>query len=95
MHKIENTKNFKPIFKDSNLGWYQENKGGGTIAGTYIHGIFENDDWREQYINLIRKNKNLPILKKKSIPYKIKRELIIENLASEFDKHLTLTTVLN
>ena len=41
-----------PIFKDSELGWYSENKGGGTIAGTYLHGIFENDEWRAKYINV-------------------------------------------
>ena len=71
------------------------NKEGGTIAGTYIHGIFENDNWRDHYINLIRKSKNLPILNTKSISYKIKRNSIIDNLANEFDKHLSLNTVLN
>ena len=71
------------------------NNGGGTIAGTYIHGIFENDRWRDQYINLIRKRKNLPILNKKSISYKKKRESIINNLANEFDKHLNLTSFFN
>ena len=95
LDNIQDTKNIKPIFKDSNLGWYQENKGGGTIAGTYIHGIFENDYWREQYINLIRKNKNLPILKQQSISYKMKREFIIDKLASEFNKHLNIASVLN
>jgi len=96
--ELENTQtlvNIKPIFKDLNLGWYKENKEGGTIAGTYIHGIFENDNWRDQYINLIRKSKNLPTLNKKSIPYKKKRESIIDNLANEFDKHLNITSVLN
>ena len=78
-----------------NLGWYKENKEGGTIAGTYIHGIFENDYWRDQYINLIRKSKNLPILNTKSISYRIKRESIICKLANEFDKHLNISTVLN
>ena len=96
--QLENTQtlvDIKPIFKDLNLGWYKENKEGGTIAGTYIHGIFENDNWRDQYINLIRKSKNLPTLNKKSIPYKKKRESIIDNLANEFDKHLNITSVLN
>jgi len=73
---------------------YKENNEGGTIAGTYIHGIFENDNWRDQYINLIRKSKNLPILNKKSISYKIKRESILDNLANEFNKHLNLTSFL-
>jgi len=96
--ELENAKTFvniKPIFKDLNLGWYKENKEGGTIAGTYIHGIFENDNWRDEYINLIRKSKNLPIFNKKSISYKKKRESIIDNLANEFDKHLNITSLLN
>ena len=67
---------------------------GGSIAGTYIHGIFENDSWREQYINLMRKSKNLPILNKKSISYKEKRESIINNRANEFNKHLNLNSFL-
>ena len=93
----ESQKNLKPkpIFKEINLGWYIENRNGGTIAGTYIHGIFENDIWRESYINLIRKNKNLPKLVKRSRPYKIKRESIINNLANEFEKHFNITSLLN
>ena len=64
LNKTQNSLKIKPIFKDLDLGWYTENKEGGTVSGTYIHGIFENDSWRDQYINLIRKNKNLPILNK-------------------------------
>ena len=44
---------------------------------------------------LIRKNKNLPLLNKKSISYKKKREYIINNLANEFDKHLNLKLFLS
>jgi adenosylcobyric acid synthase len=95
LDNIENSFKISPIFKDFNLGWYKENNEGGTIAGTYIHGIFENDSWRDQYINLIRKSKNLPILNKKSTSYKIKRELIINNLANEFDKYLNIEQLLN
>ena len=91
----QNLLKIKPIFKDLNLGWYKENNEGGTIAGTYIHGIFENDDWRDQYINLIRERKNLPTLEKKTKSYKVKRESIIKNLAKEFDKHLNLSSLLN
>jgi len=96
--EIDHTQNsmyVKPIFRDLNLGWYKESKEGGTVAGTYIHGIFENDNWRDQYINLIRKSKNLPLLNKKSISYKVKRESIIKNLANEFNKHLNIAAVLN
>ena len=88
-------RNLKSIFKNSELGWYVENNVGGTIAGTYIHGIFENDIWREHYINLIRKSKNLPKLDNKTISYKLKREIIINNLAKEFNNHLNLSSLLN
>ena len=60
-----------------------------------MHGIFENDNWRDQYINLIRESKNLPISNTKSISYKLKRESIIDNLANEFNKHLNISAVLN
>ncbi len=85
----------KPIFKDSDLGWYRENIQGGTIAGTYVHGIFENDDWRDYYINLIRIKKNLPNLDKKTRSYKMKRESIINNLSNEFNKHFNISSLLN
>jgi adenosylcobyric acid synthase len=95
LDETQSSLKINPIFKDLDLGWYKENKKGGTIAGTYIHGIFENDIWRDQYINLIKESKNLPILNKKSISYKEKRESIIDNLANAFNKHLTITEVLN
>ena len=75
--ELDNSQNLlkiNPIFKELNLGWYKANKEGGTIAGTYIHGIFENDIWRDQYLNLIRKKKKFPALKKRTSSYKVKRE---------------------
>ena len=95
LDKTQDTFEIKPIFKDKDLGWYKEINKGGTIAGTYIHGIFENDDWRNNYLNLIRKNKNLPILNKKTSSYKMKRESIIDKLANEFNKHFNISSLLN
>ena len=90
----QDTSKIKPIFKDLDLGWYKVNSFGGSTAGTYIHGIFENDEWRDQYINLIRRSRNLPLLDKKTKSYKIKRESIIENLAFEFNKHFDMSSIL-
>ncbi len=95
LDRSQDTLKIKPIFKDLDLGWYKENSQGGTIAGTYIHGIFENDEWRDHYINLIRKSKNLPLLNKKTRSYKIKRESIINNLANEFNKNFNISSLLN
>ena len=83
-----------PLFNNNNLGWYFENERGGSTAGTYIHGIFENDLWRESYINLIRNKKGLPILDKKIKNYKIKRDSIIENLSIQFNKYINLSKIL-
>ncbi len=94
LDRSQDTLTIKPIFKDLDLGWYKENILGGTIAGTYIHGIFENDDWRDHYLNLIRERKNLPSLDKKTRSYKMKRESIIDNLANEFYKHLNISSLL-
>ena len=49
----------------------------------------------DQYINMIRKRKNLPALEKRTRSYKVKRESIIENLANEFNKHLNISSLLN
>jgi len=85
----------KPLFEDYNLGWYFENNKGGSTAGTYIHGIFENDIWRKSYINLIRNKKGLPILDNQINNYKIKRDSIIENLAIHFNKYINLSEILS
>jgi len=35
----------------------------GNVFGTYVHGIFDNDNFRRQFLNAVRLNKNLPPLK--------------------------------
>ena len=95
LDRSKGTSKIKPIFNGLDLGWYKENCQGGTIAGTYIHGIFENDDWRDHYLNLIRKGKSLPLLDKRTRSYKMKREKIIDNLANEFKKHFNISSLLN
>ena len=34
----------------------------GNVVGTYVHGIFDNDNFRRQILNAIRRKKNLPPL---------------------------------
>ena len=34
----------------------------GNVFGTYVHGIFDNDDFRRKFLNAVRLNKNLPPL---------------------------------
>ena len=85
----------RSIFKNKNLGWYIDNGKKGSIAGTYIHGIFENDLWRNSYIDLIRQKKGLPKLDNKIKNYKMTREKIIDNLSNEFKKNINISLLIN
>jgi len=91
----ENGSKVYDIFREDNLGWYDICNESGIIAGTYIHGIFENDKWTNSLFNLIREKKGLPILDKKNKSYKIKREAIIDKLANQFTKHINISSLLN
>ena len=93
--KREKKENLKNIFSKNNIGWYVDNNEKGSVAGIYIHGIFENDLWRINYLNLIRNKKGIKILDKKYTPFIIKREAIIDNLANQFKKHINITSLLN
>ena len=84
----------KNIFKQNKLGWCIDKKKG-TIAGIYVHGIFDNDLWRIDYLNLIKVKKGIKIIDKKYTPYKIKRDEIINNLANQFKKHINIEALLN
>ena len=96
-HLVEelNRKETKPLFNKKDLGWYIDNGNKGSISGTYIHGILENDEWRNCYINMIRDKKDLPKLDNKFKTYKIKRDKIIDHLASQFEKHIDMSLILN
>ena len=88
-------KKINPIFENERLGWYFINNNKGSITGTYLHGIFENDAWKNSYFNEIRVKKGLKLLDKKLISYKIKKDAIINNLATQFKNHINITSLLN
>ncbi len=93
--KCEGGKDLKKIFNQNKVGWYIDNNEKGSTAGTYLHGIFDNDKWRINYLNLIKNKKGIQILDKKQKSYKIKRETIINNLANQFKKHINITSLIN
>ena len=87
-------KKLKNMFKQNNIGWFIDNSERGSISGSYLHGIFDNDNWRINYLNLIRIKKGIQILDKQNKPYKIKREAIINNLSEQFKKHINIESLL-
>ena len=78
------------LFKNSSLGWVIEKKDKSFIGGTYLHGIFENDDWRRQWINKIRHKKGL---NKSNINEKRncdEREKLIDLLTDTFERNINI-----
>lgn len=65
------------------------------ILGTYLHGIFDNDKFRRDFLNIIRKKKNLPplditrnIFAEKQKNYDRLAEIVRENLNMDLLKKI-------
>jgi adenosylcobyric acid synthase len=74
-------------------GYYGEN---GRIIGTYLHHLFHNDQWRNQWLNMIRKSKGLP--EKEVVHIKDYKDQRFDNLARQMKEHLNwelLTNIIN
>ena len=78
------------LFKNSSLGWVIEKKDKSFIGGTYLHGIFENDEWRRQWINKIRQKKGLNHLKINEENNSDKREKLLDLLTDAFEKNINI-----
>ena len=82
------------LFKNSSLGWVIENKNKSFIGGTYLHGIFENDKWRRQWINKIRQKKGLHELDVNEKDDCIKREKLLDLLTDAFEKNINIDVLI-
>jgi adenosylcobyric acid synthase len=90
------SKNGCPFLKLANgeeEGFYAND---GQIIGTYLHHLFHNDEWRNQWLNMIRKKKGLPTEAIRSInEYKDRR---FDYIAAEMKSHLKwdqIKTIIN
>ncbi|MBI1821004.1 MAG: cobyric acid synthase [Nitrospirae bacterium] len=70
------------------LGWSNET---GRIWGTYLHGVFDSDEFRRWFIDQIRENKGLPPLKKIQANYDT--EKVIQRLANEVRKGVDMDAI--
>ena len=68
------------------LGYWQ-----GTVMGTYLHGIFDNDQFRTRFINMLRRRKGLSPQKSIQAPT-IDRE--IQKLAELVEQHCQIDVLL-
>ncbi len=92
---IESKSNeIKPIFLENGLGWRTIHESKFNIAGTYLHGLFENGSWRTHWINLLRKKKGLRTLPITTEHHCVKREGIINRLTDAFEEKIDLSPIL-
>ena len=80
----------QPIASDEELGWVQ-----GSVAGTYLHGVFENGPWRRAWLNLLRQRRGLSPLPPNPGNHLLQRESLLDRLADAFETHVQLAPLLD
>ena len=78
------------LFNNNSLGWIIEKKDKSFIGGTYLHGIFENDEWLSAWINKIRQKKGLKKLNRNEESNLEKREKLLDLLTDAFEKNINI-----
>ena len=86
--------NIITLFKNASLGWVIEREDKNFIGGTYLHGIFENDEWRIKWLNQIREKKGLQKLKPSEGNNHNKREQLLDLLADSFEKNINIDNII-
>jgi adenosylcobyric acid synthase len=84
-----------PLSGDTDLGWWQPcGARGGLVAGTYLHGVFDNGPWRRRWLNLLRHRRGLGPLSEDQPHHQRQREALLERLALAFEEHVDLGPLL-
>lgn len=84
-----------PLCSDPGLGWWRRcGDQGGLVAGTYLHGIFDNGPWRRRWLNQLRDRRGLPPLSEQQSHHGRQREALLDRLADAFEAHVDLTPLL-
>lgn len=80
----------QPMFDRPDLGCKTPD---GRVWGSYLHGLFDNHGWRRQWLNSLRREKNLPPLPELSGHFQSDRELLLDKLAATWRPHLNLSAI--
>jgi adenosylcobyric acid synthase len=86
----------EPLCDGEGLGWAKHfGEVGGLVAGTYLHGVFENGPWRRRWLNQLRAAKGLPPLTEQQPHHSRQREALLDRLADAFEEHINLEPMLH
>jgi adenosylcobyric acid synthase len=66
----------------------------GNVIGTYVHGIFDNDEFRLELINNLRKKKGLSPIQPEDLST-VNKERQYDKLADLFRKHIKMDLIYN
>ncbi len=85
-----------PLAADAGLGWWGPAGGGqgGLVAGTYLHGVFEDGPWRRRWLNQLRQRRGLAPLPEAVPHHGRQREALLDRLADAFEAHVDLGPLL-
>jgi adenosylcobyric acid synthase len=78
----------------ADLGWWRSTPQGGNVAGTYLHGIFENGAWRRRWLNQLRQRRGLVELPELQDNHGSQRDRLLDRLAEAFERHVNLEPLL-
>jgi len=85
----------RPLSSQDGLGWWQPfGEQGGVVAGTYLHGVFDNGPWRRRWLNQLRLRRQLAPLSENQPHHARQREELLERLADAFEEHVDLGPLL-
>ena len=65
-----------------------------SVAGTYLHGVFESGPWRRRWLNQLRARKGLPLLSERQPHHSRQRDALLDRLADAFEQHVNLEPLL-
>jgi len=83
------------ICEAPDLGWWQATAGGGWVAGTYLHGVFDNGPWRRRWLNGLRQRRGLDPLPPQPRNHAAQRSALLDRLADAFEDHVNLAPLLH
>ncbi|MCT0226001.1 cobyric acid synthase [Synechococcus sp. CS-1328] len=84
-----------PLAAEAGLGWWRSaGEQGGVVAGTYLHGVFENGPWRRRWLNQLRQRRGLPPLSEHQPHHGRQRDVLLDRLADAFEAHVDLVPLL-
>ena len=80
-----------PLFTHEDLGGVLVSTAPVRIWGAYLHGLFDNHQWRRAWLNQIRADKGLAPLPQLEGHYSEQRQALLDRLAAAWRPHLDLT----